>query len=82
MQRSCRQSKNTTQEEKDTNLSVEEQKNHDGLMNRDIESVRLSLIWKFSIFLNAITFIQSDSTIGVNKRGHLISGHFCFSHFI
>lgn len=49
---------------------------------RDMESVGLTFVWRFSMFLNAITFIQADSTMGANKQGHVNSDHFCFSHCI
>lgn len=72
----------TAQKERETNSNVKEQKNHDCLTDRDMESGWLSFIWRFSTFLNAITFIQAVPTTGANKQGHLNSDHFCFSHCI
>lgn len=73
---------NAAQKKRDTNLNVKEQKCHDCPMDRDMESVGLNFIWRFAMFLNAITFIQADSTMGANKPGHVNSDHFCFSHCI
>ena len=74
--------RNTAQKEGDANFNIEEQNNDGCLTDGDIESVWPSFIRKFSIFLNAIICIQADSTTGANKRGHLNSDHFCFSHCI
>lgn len=72
--------RNTARKERDMNTNVGEQKKDDCIVNRDVESVRLSFVWRFPIFFNAIPSTQANSTTDASRQARLNSDPFCFSH--
>ena len=42
--------RNAARKERDTNTNVGEQRKDDCIMNGDVESVRLSFVWRFPTF--------------------------------